>query len=93
MKIPALDSIQGVQREGSRDGFADLAERWICSIKFSPRRTHKGLVLKKVFWIWKKIMVLLKRNLEGPRVHSYVAACTANLQELYLSQSGVLLLF
>jgi hypothetical protein len=41
----------------------------------------------------KKIMVLLKRNLEGFRVHSYVAACTANLQELYLSQSGVLLLF
>jgi hypothetical protein len=41
----------------------------------------------------KKIMVLLKRNLEGFRVHSYVAACTANLQEeLYLSQSGVLLL-
>ena len=38
-------------------------------------------------------MVLLKRNLEGSRVHSYVAACTANLQELYLSQSGVLLLF
>jgi hypothetical protein len=31
-------------------------------------------------------MVLLKRNLEGLRVHSYVAACTANLQELYLSQ-------
>jgi hypothetical protein len=41
----------------------------------------------------KKIMVRLKRNLEGFRVHSYVAACTANLQELYLSQSGVLLLF
>ena len=38
-------------------------------------------------------MVLLKRNLEGSRVHSYVAACTANLQELDLSQSGVLLLF
>jgi hypothetical protein len=34
-------------------------------------------------------MVLLKRNLEGFRVHSYVEACTANLQELYLSQSGV----
>jgi hypothetical protein len=27
----------------------------------------------------KKIMMLLKRNLEGFRVHSYVAACTANL--------------
>jgi hypothetical protein len=26
-------------------------------------------------------MVLLKRYLEGSRVHSYVAACTANLQE------------
>ena len=25
----------------------------------------------------KKILMLLKRNLEGPRVHSYVAACTA----------------
>jgi hypothetical protein len=25
-------------------------------------------------------MVLLKRNLEGFRVHSYVAACTANLK-------------
>jgi hypothetical protein len=36
----------------------------------------------------KKIMVLLKRNLEGSRVHSCIAACTANLQELYLSQSG-----
>jgi hypothetical protein len=33
-------------------------------------------------------MVLLKRNLEGPRVHSYTAACTADLQELHLSQSG-----
>jgi hypothetical protein len=41
----------------------------------------------------KKIMVLLKRKLEGFRVHSYAAACTAHLQELYLSQSGVLLLF
>jgi hypothetical protein len=29
-------------------------------------------------------MVLLKRNLEGSRVHSYVAAFTANLQEPYL---------
>jgi hypothetical protein len=38
-------------------------------------------------------MALLKRNLEGVRVHSYVAACTENLHELYLSQSGVLLLF
>jgi hypothetical protein len=38
-------------------------------------------------------MVLLKRNLEGSRVHSYVAACTADHQELYLSQFGVLLLF
>jgi hypothetical protein len=33
-------------------------------------------------------MVLLKRNLEGSRVHSHVAACTANPQELYLYQSG-----
>jgi hypothetical protein len=33
-------------------------------------------------------MVLLKRILEGFRVHSCVAACTADLQELYLSQSG-----
>jgi hypothetical protein len=33
-------------------------------------------------------MVRLKRNLEGSRVHSYIAACTADLQELYLSQSG-----
>jgi hypothetical protein len=40
-------------------------------------------------------MVLLKRNLEGPRVHLCAAACTAyaDLQELYLSKSGVLLLF
>jgi hypothetical protein len=36
----------------------------------------------------KKIMVLLKRNIEGYRVRSYIAACTADLQELYLSQSG-----
>jgi hypothetical protein len=26
-------------------------------------------------------VVLLKRNLEGSCVHSYVAACTANLQD------------